>query len=62
MIKRFWYCRVMRSHDWTSAVWQGLDPTEKQLEDGMEGFLDYAKMYCARCGKLSPMNHRTGHG
>ncbi len=37
-------------HDWTCAAAQGIKPTQKQLDDGVDGFFDYATMYCARCG------------
>ena len=36
-------------HEWTSAVEQGIKPTEKQLKDGVKGFKDYAKLYCKYC-------------
>ncbi len=52
-----WFlCFVVGDHDWTSAVNEGFKPTPKQLNDGVAGFNDYAKMYCSRCGKLSDLN------
>lgn len=37
-------------HNYTSAIYEGQDkPTQKQIDDGLEGFKDYSKMYCKRC-------------
>lgn len=36
-------------HEWTSAVEQGIKPTAKQAKDGVDGFKDYAKLYCKHC-------------
>ena len=51
-------CNLLGSHDWTCAVDEGQDkPTQKQIDDGIDGFYDYAKMYCKRCPKVySPRN------
>jgi hypothetical protein len=51
-------CRVLKSHDWTCAAKQGIQPTKEQIrlaaeENSLEGFYDYAKMYCSRCGKIA---------
>lgn len=43
-------------HDWTCHASKGIQPTEKQLADRHEGFKDYSKMYCDRCGKQSKLN------
>ncbi len=44
-------------HDWTSAVLEGIEPTDAQLGSmntiTNSGFWDYAKLYCKRCGKVS---------
>lgn len=37
-------------HAWTCAAEQGIKPTQKQIDDGGDGFFDYATMYCKRCG------------
>ena len=36
-------------HDWTCAAEQGIKATEEQINTGVDGFTDYAKMYCRRC-------------
>jgi len=60
MIKKFFgrLACLTGHHDWTCAVDEGQDkPTQKQIDDGIEGFYDYAKMYCKRCPKIySPRN------
>ena len=42
---------MLKWHDWTCAASEGLPPTEAQLRGGVEGFWDYATMYCKRCGR-----------
>jgi len=37
-------------HEWTCAAEQNIKATPKQLKDGVDGFFDYAKMYCKHCG------------
>lgn len=50
-------CNLLGDHDWTSAVMEGQDkPTQKQIDDGIAGFYDYAKMYCKRCGTVSELS------
>lgn len=50
-------CHILGDHDWTCAVDEGQDkPTQKQIDDGVEGFYDYAKMYCKRCGTISELS------
>jgi len=39
-------------HEWTCAAEEGIKPTQKQLDDGIPGFHDYAKAYCKYCRKL----------
>lgn len=43
-------------HKWTANVEKKIPPTDKQLRSGIEGFWDYARMYCDRCGKQSRLN------
>ncbi len=45
-------------HSWTSAVQEGIKATPEQLNNGSEGFFDYAKMYCKHCGKISDISYR----
>ena len=42
-------CKFGR-HDYTCAAEQGVEATDEQLEGGFKGFMEYAKMYCKRCG------------
>lgn len=49
-------CNILSDHDWTSANNEGIGPTQKQIDNGVSGFYDYAKMYCKRCGTLSKLN------
>lgn len=51
-----WFLCFTGDHDWTSAANEGMKPTQKQQDDGVLGYWDYAKMYCGRCGKLSDLN------
>lgn len=39
-------------HNWTCAAEQGIKPTPEQVNGGIDGFYDYAKMYCKQCGKV----------
>ncbi len=50
----------LTGHNWTSTAMEDLPPTKKQLEDGADGFFDYAKMYCRRCQCISKLNTRNG--
>lgn len=44
-------------HDWTCAAKKGIKPTKEQLKSTtLEGFNDYAKMYCDRCGEISKLS------
>lgn len=51
-----WFRCFIGDHEWTCAAKEGIEPTREQLGyDGngsISGFLDYAKMYCKRCGKV----------
>lgn len=49
LLLRFWNCKIWKHHKWTSRCEQGIKPTNFTLE----GFLDYAEMYCERCGHIS---------
>jgi len=40
----------MRAHNWTCAAEQNIPATKEQLDGSIEGFADYAKMYCKDCG------------
>ena len=53
---QFWACKVWSFHNWTCAVTEGEKPTPEQLNNGVEGFLDYATMYCRRCGTVSKLS------
>ncbi|MCK5601804.1 hypothetical protein KAR91_08050 [Candidatus Pacearchaeota archaeon] len=48
----------LSSHDWTSAVQQGIPPTQQQIDAGVDGYYDYATMYCRRCGYVSELSKR----
>jgi len=51
-----WFLCLIGDHDWTCAVDEGQDkPTQKQIDDGIDGFYDYAKTYCKRCGTVSKL-------
>ncbi len=45
-------------HDWTSKAMQGRDPTKAEIESGVVGFHQYARMYCARCGHFPQLNKK----
>jgi hypothetical protein len=49
-IKNWFLCWL--SHDWTCADMEGIPATKEQLEGGVDGFVDYAKLYCRRCGHV----------
>lgn len=55
-ISILWNCWFWQNHDWTCAAEQGIEPTPKQLADGVAGFYDYATMYCKRCGTVSKLS------
>ena len=56
---RLWNCHIWRSHDWTCAAAEGVQATPEQLANGVDGFYDYAKMYCKRCGNESEISRLT---
>lgn len=55
-IRMFWYCKILKFHTWTSAQQEGVKATKDQLDRGVEGFKEYAKMYCSECGHESKYN------
>lgn len=61
-IVKLWDCRIWDFHDWTCAAVEGIPPTDEQLGGGVEGFYDYARMYCKRCGKESEISQRYRKG
>ena len=58
-LRKIWTCYVFRFHDWTCASAEGVPATPKQIADGIDGFYDYARMYCKRCGKESELSERA---
>ena len=57
-LAKVYHCYLWRWHDWTCDAAEGIPATPEQLATGIEGFYDYAKMYCKRCGKVSDLSHR----
>jgi len=55
-IINFVLCKLFGLHEWTCAYNEGVKPTKEQLDKGFEGFKEYSKMYCSRCGKESKLN------
>lgn len=43
-------------HEWTCKANEGIKPTEIKMT--IQGFKEYAKMYCKHCGKESKLNSR----
>lgn len=56
-----WYCWFWKFHDWTCKAAEGIPPTPEQLAGGIDGFYDYATMYCKRCGRVSHLS-KVRHG
>lgn len=56
-IKNWINCKILNFHEWTCNAEEGIKPTEKQLNSGISGFYDYAKMYCKHCKKESKFNN-----
>ena len=54
---RLWWCKIWKWHKWTSAVQQGILATPEQLST-IEGFWNYAAMYCDRCGHISELSKK----
>lgn len=49
-------CKIFGMHDWTSNAQEGIPATDKQLKSGIQGFYEYARMYCKHCKKPSKFN------
>ena len=45
-------------HEWTCNAEQNIKPTKEQLKS-IEGFRDYAVMYCVYCKKISKLSRRN---
>ena len=54
-------CYIMGDHDWTCDSAEGIPPTDSQLDAGVDGFKDYARMYCKRCYKESEVQLIYNH-
>lgn len=52
-----WLCG-WTGHRWTSSAMQDKTPTKEQINDGIEGFYDYATMYCERCGHVCDLSKK----
>jgi hypothetical protein len=48
---RFFFCWLLRDHDWTCNAEENIPPTHEQVIGGVAGFWSYAQMWCRRCGK-----------
>ena len=55
---RLWNCKIWSFHDWTSDAAQGIPPKPEHLKS-IEGFWNYATMYCKRCGHISNLSKRV---
>lgn len=56
-VLQFFLC-LIGAHEWTCAAREGVKPTPAQLAGGMQGFRDYATMYCKHCLKVSDISTR----
>lgn len=52
-----WITCFLFGHKWTSKAQKGFPPKEEQIKS-VNGFADYAKMFCDRCGYESKLNKR----
>lgn len=50
-----WFICWFLGHNWTSKPMQGIDPTKAEIEGGVMGFQQYAKLYCSRCEHVSKL-------
>jgi len=57
-IKIFVQCKLFGLHDWTCAREQGIPATQDQISGGVQGFTNYAKLYCKDCGTISRLSQR----
>ena len=55
-IKDFIQCKILKNHVWTSKAEQGIKPTPEQINGGVDGFWDYAEVYCSKCGETSSLS------
>jgi len=51
-------CKLMQYHEWTCKAEEGIKPTTEQIMNMPDGFWEYAKCYCGRCGKESKFNRK----
>lgn len=49
-------CGIFGNHEWTCAACKGIRPSPAQLENGWDGFKDYSKQYCQKCGTESKLS------
>jgi len=52
------YC-LFGFHEWTCNADQNIKATQAQINNGIDGFWDYAKMYCKHCKTESKLNSRN---
>jgi predicted transglutaminase-like cysteine proteinase len=52
------FCFVW-THNWTCQAAEGIPLTEAQKKGTEEGFYEYTKMYCKRCGTESEASKRA---
>lgn len=50
--QKLWWCKLWKWHNWTSKAQQEIIPTDLTID----GFCDYATMYCDRCGHISELS------
>ena len=48
---------LLGMHEWTCNADQGIKATQEQLNNGIDGFYDYAKMFCKNCKVESKLNN-----
>ena len=59
MIKKLWgkFLCMIGDHEWTGDALKGIPPSNWVVEvaktDPVEGFKQYSRMYCDRCGQRS---------
>ena len=56
---KVWQCYLWKNHDWTCNAMESIPATPEQLAGGLDGFYDYAKMYCKRCKTVSKLSDRS---
>jgi hypothetical protein len=58
MLKKIWgklLC-LIGDHDWTCKAEEGIKPDKGSFTNPLEGFKEYSKMYCKRCGGVSDLS------